>query len=135
MSDLSAYIGNKFCRWLNNDSPMPTPPTGLFIALYNGNPKTTGTEVTTTVRTAGRVQCPFTTLALGADHTMSSSAAVDFGAAAGPTTLTHLAMFDAASAGNLIASKALVGGALPVVAGAGIKFLAGGITFNVGSDS
>jgi hypothetical protein len=135
MSDLSPYLGNKFCRWLNNDAAMPSSPAGLYVSLWNGNPLAGGTEVTTTIHAGGRVQCTFTTLASGTDHLMTSSAAVDFGNAAAASSITHIGLHDAASSGNLLAKKALVGGAQSIAIGSPVKFAAGGITFNVGSDT
>lgn len=134
-SDLSAYIGNKICRWLNNDAAMPSSPASLWISLFNGNPKSGGTEVSSTIHSGGRVQVTFTTLASGVDHLMTSSAAVDFGSAAAASSISYLGLHDAAASGNLIASKAIVGGAQAVAVGSPVKFLAGGITFNVGSDT
>ena len=51
-SDLSPYFGNKILRWINNNA-MPTAPTALYIALFNGNPKTSGTEIGGSVKAAG----------------------------------------------------------------------------------
>ena len=74
-------------------------------------------------------------LASGVSHLLTSDIAVDFGAAAGAATLSHLALFDAQTSGNLLAGKAMVGGAQAIQVGTGVKFLAGGITFNIGSDT
>lgn len=137
-SDLSAYLGNKICRWLNGDAAMPSVPAGLYVAIFNGNPKASGTEVGATINTTSgqkRQHVTFTTLASGADHLMTSSIAADWGASVGATTMSYLALFDDVAAGNLLASKAIAGGAVPIQVGTGVKFLAGAITFNVGSDT
>lgn len=134
-SDLSPYFGNKICRWLTGNA-MPTPPTGLFIALFNGNPKTSGTEVGSTINSGSpRQACTFTAIASGAAHLLTSSAACDFGNAAAAATFSYVALFDAASGGNLLASKAVAGGAVTVLIGSAVKFATGGITFNIGSDT
>jgi hypothetical protein len=134
-SDLSAYLGNITLRWLNGDAAMPSSPAALYIGLFNGNPKTTGTEISTTINAGGRVLVTFAALASGVSHLLTSDIAVDFGAAAGAATLSHLALFDAQTSGNLLAGKAMVGGAQAIQVGTGVKFLAGGITFNIGSDT
>ena len=135
-SDLSAYFGNKICRWLNNQADMPARPTGLFIALFNGNPKTSGTEVGGTINSGSpRQACTFTGIASGALHLLTSSAAVDFGNAEAAATFSHIGLFDAASAGNLLASKPTAGGAVSVLISSAVKFASGGITFNIGSDT
>lgn len=129
-SDLSTYLGNKIVRWLGNNA-MPTAPAALYLALYNGDPKGAGTEVTTTIRAAGRITASFTVPASGSTNTMSSSADADFGAAAGGATVTHVAVCDAASAGNILASKSV--GTNVVSAGQDVKFSAGNLTFTIGS--
>lgn len=137
-SDLSAYVGNKFCRWLNNQADMPARPTNLYIALFNGNPKTSGTEVGATVNSATpRQEVTFADIASGATHQLTSDIAVDFGNSEGATTFTHVALFDDPDPGqgNLYASKPTSGGAVSVLVNSSVKFQAGGIIFNVGSDT
>lgn len=135
-SDLSAYIGNKFCRWLNDQADMPARPTALFIALFNGNPKTSGIEVGATINsTDPRQPVTFADIASGAAHQLTSDVAVDWGNAEAAATFSYVGLFDADTAGNLIASKATSGGAVSVLLNSSVKFLAGGIVFNVGSDT
>lgn len=105
-SDLTKYMGNILCRWLSGTA-MPAAPT-LSVALFNGDPRTTGAEVTTTIRVAGRV--PPTWGAVpndGTTNTLANSAIADFGAAAGAATVTHVALFDASTSGNMISVDAL----------------------------
>jgi hypothetical protein len=134
-SDLSPYFGNIILRWLNGDAAMPSEPAGLYVSLWNGNPKAGGTEVSATVNAGGRQAVTFTALASGATHSLISDAACDYGASAGATSISYLGLHDASSAGNMFASKAIVGGAQAVAIGSPVKFLAGGITFNIGSDT
>jgi hypothetical protein len=131
-SDLSAYFGNKILRWING-AAMPTAPAGLYIAVYDGNPKTTGVDKSAVVGTARQV-CTFAALASGVDHLLTSNVAVDFGNALAIANLSHFALFDAI-AGNLLASKAIAGGPIAIKVGDGVKFLSGAITFNIGSDT
>lgn len=135
-SDLSAYFGNKICRWLNNQADMPTRPAHLYIAIFNGNPKTSGTEVGATINSGSpRQEVTFTDVASGAAHLLTSDIAVDFGNAEGAATFSHIALFDASSAGNLFASKAASGAPISVLVNSSVKFQAGGITFSIGSDT
>lgn len=135
-SDLSAYFGNKICRWLANQAAMPASPTSLYIAIFNGNPKTSGTEVGSTINPGSpRQVVTFAAIASGAAHLLTSDIAVDFGNAAGAVTFTHIGLFDAASAGNLLASKQASGAPISVLVNSQVKFQAGGITFNIGSDT
>lgn len=131
-SDLSAYFGNKLVRWLNGTA-MPGAPAGLFIAVYDGNPKTTGVDKSAIVSTA-RQPVTFAAVALGVDHLLTSNIAVNFGNALAAANLSHIALFDAI-AGNLLASKAIPGGPLTIAIGTAVNFLSGAITFNIGSDT
>lgn len=130
-SDASKYLGNRVLRWLAGNA-MPTAPVALYLALFNGDPRASGTEVTTTVTSSGR---PTITLSAPAandtDNTMSNSAAVSFGASEGDTTITHVAIFDAASGGKRLVSKALAASS-PVVALQPVSFDAGGLQFVFG---
>lgn len=133
-SDLSGYLGNKIVRWLNGNA-MPAAPSGLHFALFDGNPKTTGTEKSAVVNAGGRQAVTFAAVASGVDHLLTSNIDVDFGSSAGACSLSYIAIYDAHSGGNLIASKAIAGGPIAVVVGTGVKFLAAAVTFNIGSDT
>lgn len=135
-SDLTAYFGNKSLRWLNNQADMPARPTALYIGLFNGNPKTSGTEVGATIKAAGKRQLvTFASLASGAGHVLTSNVLVDWGLSEGATSISHYALFDDATAGNMYASKPVAGGPLPVAIGSAVNFASGAITFNIGSDT
>jgi|SRR5215217_67580 len=100
-SELSNYFANAVLAWVKGTA-MPTAPAAVYVGLFNGDPTVTGgggTEVTTTIRVAGRVAV---TLGAVASRAVPNSAIVDFGAAAGGATVTHAALFDAASAGNML---------------------------------
>ena len=101
----SDYSEEKILNWLGNNASMPA--TGnRYIGLFSTNPgeTNTGTEETTNIRPSGRVQATFATAANGQ---ISNSAIIDFGNSFAQVTITHFAIFDAASAGNLIAYGAL----------------------------
>lgn len=137
-SDLSGYFGNKILRWFNNQADMPARPTLLTIGLFNGNPRTTGVEVGATINpSTPRQAVTFTALAAGVDHLLTSSIAVDFGNADGPTPISHIAVFDHATpgSGNLYWAKAVNGGPASVLANSLVKFASGQITLNIGADA
>lgn len=135
-SDLTGYFGNKILRWLNNQADMPSRPTTLYLALFNGNPKTSGVEVGATVKAAGARQLvTFGTLASGSGHLLTSNIDVDWGNSEGATSISHIALFDASSGGNMYASKAVNSGPLTVAINSQVKFLAGNVTFNIGADT
>jgi hypothetical protein len=133
-SDLSAYLGNKIVRWFAGNA-MPGAPATLYVALFNGNPKTSGTEVTATIDATGRKAVTWSVPASGALHLLESSADVDFGLADADATVSHVAIYDASSSGNLLASKPAPGGPFSVLTGAAVKLLAGDLSFDIGSDT
>jgi hypothetical protein len=100
-SELSNYLANAVLNYLDGDA-MPTAPTDVYVALFNGDPTATGsggTEVTTTIRVAGRLAVAWGAVA---SRACSNSADIDFGLAAGGATVTHAALFDASAAGNML---------------------------------
>ena len=128
MSGNSTYLAGKILAWAAGTA-MPSPPAGLFVALFNGDPTdagTGGTEVTTSVRAAGRVAATFGAVS---GKSMANSAAVSFGSAASGTTVTHFAIFDAATGGNMLGSNALSSGAGALASGASFSFPVGSLTF------
>lgn len=132
-SDLSKFLGNAVARWLAGNA-MPTAPTQIYLALFNGDPKAAGTEITTTVRAAGRLPVDWDAIASdGVDNTIVNDAVVDFGDAEGAATLTHVCAMDAASGGNKLASRAVPGGTIAIAEGTGVKFNIGDVNFTIGS--
>jgi hypothetical protein len=132
-SDMSVYLGNALCRWLAGNA-MPSAPATCYVALFDGNPKTTGTEVTTTIRAAGRVAIAFDAIAAGTDNDLTNASEADFGSSAGSVpVLNYVAVYDAATSGNLLFSKVLPGGPFAVATGSPVKFTVGNLTFTIGS--
>lgn len=131
-SDYSTYVGNKFIRWLGGNA-MPSAPAALWVALFNGNPKSGGTEVTTSVASAGRMAATFTVPASGLTSTMPSDVDVDFGLAENDVDISHFAIYDDDTAGNLLASDVVAGGPFSILAGAPVLFAAGDINLAMGS--
>lgn len=83
-----------------------TRPTAWYVALFTSNPAedASGTEVSTSGTAYARQSASFTV----SGNTASNSAAIEFPTAtASYGTVTHIGVFDAASAGNLIAYAAL----------------------------
>lgn len=128
MAGFSNYLESMILNWLKGTA-FGTAPSAVYVGLFSNDPTDagSGTEVTTTIRAAGRVAVTFGTVG---DGTMSNSAAVDFGAAAGAATVSHFAIFDAVSAGNILASGSLAA-SQTVSAGTEVTFASGAITVTV----
>jgi len=83
-----------------------TAPSTLYLALFTSNPAddASGTEVSTSGTAYARQTVTFTV----SGNTATTSAAVEFPTAtASFGTVTHVAVYDASTAGNLIAYAAL----------------------------
>jgi hypothetical protein len=61
----------------------------------------------------------------------TNSTIVDFGNSAGPTTVTHAAIFDAATGGNMLFSSPLVGGNQDISLNSSVTFPVGTVTRTV----
>jgi hypothetical protein len=99
--DLAPHTKDVVLDWLRGDASAAAPST-VYLALYNDN-----TEVTTQVRAAGRLAITFGN---PAGKEMLSDVLADFGQSANAVSVTHGALFTAASAGTMLA-KALINGA------------------------
>ena len=83
-----------------------TRPTAWYLALFTSNPAddASGTEVSTSGTAYARQSAAFTV----SGDTASNSAAIEFPTAtASFGTVSHVAVFDAATSGNMIAYAAL----------------------------
>ena len=83
-----------------------TAPATLYLALHTANPAEdgSGTEVSTTGTAYARTAVAFTTTG----NTTSNTAAVEYATAtANFGTVTHVAVWDASTAGNMLAYAAL----------------------------
>lgn len=127
-SELSNYAANAFLNWVKSTA-FPADPAAVYLALFNGNPTasgTGGTEVTTTIRPAGRVAVTFGAIT---SREITNSADVLFGNAAAGASITHFAIFDAASSGNMIAFTPL-DAPRTISTGDPVTFLTGAVKLN-----
>ena len=128
MSGHSNFLAAAIEGWIKG-TQLPTPPTAVYVGLFNGDPTDAGTggsEVTTTIRAAGRVAVTFGTTT---GKSMANTAVANFGNAAGTATVTHFAFFDAATAGNMLGSNALTAGAGSIASGTAVSFPVGALTW------
>lgn len=128
---MSTYLGNKVLDWMKGNA-FPTAPTDIFLALFDGDPKGAGTEITTDVDAGGRLAISLEALASGTDASVANDAAVDFGTSDSDVDLSHVAVYDDASAGNLLWAKALPGGPYVITTGMPVNFAIGTVVFNCG---
>ena len=109
MSLVSDYLAGKVVDVMRNTAFSGI--SGLHLALFNGDPGPAGasaTEITTTIRTAGRVAI---TLNAASNGVTSNAAEVDFGISQATTTVGGWGIYDASTSGNLL----LYGGLTPTI--------------------
>lgn len=126
----SDYLETALCNWLKGTT-MPAAPAAVYVALFNGDPTDAasgGSDVTTTIRVAGRVAVTFGSISGGG--LMANSGIVSFGNAAAGATVTHFAIYDAATTGNMLGSAALSGGSQVISTGNPVAFAIGALTWN-----
>ena len=107
MSSFSDYTENLLLTWLLTTSSA-TRPTAWFVGLFTAAPSDTGGG--TEVSGSGYARVATGTMSIsGTATTASNAAAIEFAAASGGNwgTITHAAIFDASSGGNMLAWAAL----------------------------
>lgn len=124
MAGTSNYFGNLILNYMRGVA-MPAPPANLYVALYNGDPDSGGTEVTTQVLASGR---PTGVFSQSTAKSMSNTQVVDFGNSAGAVTITHMAVLDAKTGGNIFQSKQL-SSQRQIAQGDPVRYPVGGLTF------
>jgi hypothetical protein len=103
MSSFSDYLEDKVLRHVFTNTAY-TSPTTISVALLTAAPSDTGggTEISTTSTGYARQTATFTVS--GTATTATNSAAIEWSAAtASWGTITHIGLFDASTAGNLLA--------------------------------
>ena len=107
--DFSTYLRDAILSWIKGTT-FPTAPTNFYIAFYSSDPGragTGGTDITTSVRAAGRIAIASSgwsaITANGNAREISNSAGLTIGSAASTISSTHIGLWDASSGGNFIA--------------------------------
>lgn len=109
MGALSNYYGERTLNNLFNGQPM-TPPSSLWLALYETDPEAANTGVEVTGDGYARVRIASVTYAglVGGKMTVSNSSKIEFAKAAGPwSQAAYWAVMDAQTGGNLVCKEAL----------------------------
>lgn len=95
----------RILQWALEPASSPTRPSAVYIALFNADPTDTGAGATE-LSGSGYSRKPVSFVVSG--NTASNTAAVEFDVAtAAWGTISHIGVYDAASAGNMIAHAAL----------------------------
>lgn len=127
MPGMSDYLENKILN-LTLKAQVYTPPSTVYVALFTSDPTDAGTGTEVTGGAYARQASTFNTATAG---TTSTSADVLFPVAtAAWGTVTHIGIYDALTAGNLLYSSTLTT-SKAVSSGDQIKIVAGDVTVTV----
>lgn len=102
MSDMSSYLGDKLLNWMKGTA-FGTAPSTVYVALYNGDPDSGGTELTGTINLTRQG----VTWGSVAARALANSAEVNFGTANNSGTATYVVLFDASTSGNQLSKKSI----------------------------
>jgi len=107
MSSFSDYTENLLLNWLLTTNSA-TRPTAWYVGLFTAAPSDAGGGTEVTGNGYARVATGTISVS-GTDTTATNSAAIEFAAASGGNwgTVTHAAIFDASTSGNMLAWAAL----------------------------
>jgi hypothetical protein len=128
MADVTTAYRNAITNYLRGNGA-PTAISDVFLDCYNGDPQGAGSSVLATI--TGSATRASVKAALGASSggvSTNASPITVTASASGGATITHLALFDAATAGNLICSHALTSGNQVVTATNPVTVPASGLT-------
>jgi hypothetical protein len=123
MSDLSVYAGDQVLDWLKGNA-MGTPPAGLYVALYDGDPDDTVTPGVEITNANGLTRQPATFGSIVARY-MLNNAPLNFGIlSGGDKSCAAFALFDDDTAGNRYTLK-ILSAPVTLTDGTPIKIAAG----------
>ncbi len=98
---LSTYARNAFVNWRTGTSSMPAATT-RYIALFNGDPTSGGSEITATVCTNRKSITGMSVSSGGSKSSTNSAELVFTASASGSGTWNYIGVYDASTGGNLL---------------------------------
>tara|TARA_B100000287_G_C20598852_1_gene767201 strand:- start:470 stop:892 length:423 start_codon:yes stop_codon:yes gene_type:complete len=113
----SSYLANKILGWIKNSS-FPNALTNVYVSVHTADPGVNGTnnDVTSSIKGSGTrtsiASTSFSTVsaASGGGYEITNAIVSQITTSAqnsSPTTVTHFGIWDAATAGNFLASGEL----------------------------
>lgn len=134
MADITQAYRQAIVNYLRGNGA-PTAIADVFLDLFNGDPQGVGSSVLATV--TGSATRSSVKAALGAASAASPSVStnasqivVTASASAG-ATITHIALYDASTAGNLIGSHAVTSGTQTVATGNPVNIPASSLQISI----
>lgn len=130
MPDLTATAQNELVDALTGKSNTSFGGSTQYITLFNGDPQGSGSEVLNTV--TGSANRPAIASSMGNASSGSSSSTSDItftNNASGAATVDYIAIYDAQTGGNLLASTSVT--SKSVASGDGVSISSGNLTIAI----
>lgn len=134
MADITQAYRQAIVNYLRGNGA-PTAIADVFLDIFNGDPQGAGASVLATVtgsatRSSVKAALGAATAASPSTSSNATQIAISAAAAAG-ASITHIALYDAATAGNLLGSHALTSGTQTVIAGNPVSVPAAGLSISI----
>lgn len=129
MADFVASSRNEMLDWLTGEANPPAVAT-RYITIFDGDPQGAGSEVINTVTGSANRQDMTTAMAAASGGSAASDTDITFtNSAVGAADVDYVAVYDAQTGGNLMASTQVTSKAVGV--GDSLKILSGQLTFAI----
>lgn len=129
MADFVASSRNEMLDWLTGEANPPAVAT-RYITIFDGDPQGAGSEVINTVTGSANRQNMTTAMAAASGGSAASDTDITFtNSAVGAADVDYVAVYDAQTGGNLMASTQVTSKAVGV--GDSLKILSGQLTFAI----
>lgn len=123
MSDLSNYLENAWVNHVLRNTAYTSPGTSIYVALHSADPTDAGSGAELSGSSYARVQV--SSWDAPSTRSTQNTSTITFPTASGNwTAATHVGIWDASTAGNLLFAKAL-GSTITVLSGGVASFAAG----------
>lgn len=130
MADLVANATNELVDALTGKSNTSFGGSTQYITLFDGDPQAGGSEVINTITGSANRQPIASSMDAAASGSASSSSDIVFtNNASGSATVDHIAIYDAQTGGNLLASTSVT--SKSVAAGDGVSISSGNLSISI----
>lgn len=129
MADFVAASRNEMLDWLTGEANPPAVAT-RYITIFDGDPQGAGSEVINTITGSANRQNMTTAMAAASGGSAASDTDITFtNSAVGAADVDYVAVYDAQTGGNLMASTQVTSKAVGI--GDSLKILSGQLTFAI----
>ncbi len=131
MPDITAFFRNQCAQYLTGKGA-PQAILGCYVDLYSGDPQGAGVSVLAALSGSGNRTNIASALGSGVNGVVTNAAEyLLIASVAAAASVSHIALFDAVTGGNLIASDSLPTGTKSYDIGDPVRIPAGGINITI----